>query len=283
MRPTDSSPGVSIIIPAWDDYGRVKPTLDYLIPSLDDTGLPYEIIVVADGCSDGTPSLVKAYNRDNVCVLEFPTRLGKGGAIIKGFQQAAFDKMGFLDADSPLRIKEIMSLVGKLNEVEAAIASRWTIGTRPRFHAGTGRNILSVGWSVLSRGMLITKARDTQCGAKFFRARELRQIISKITIRNWAFDLDLLYQWEHAGYSYNEVATAWDDRPGSKLTVWRAMPLMLLSMLCLRLLHSPAGRLFASDNRPYPIKRSIARVSDRASSGVQSRDYLDPPGDDQRA
>ncbi|EQD57475.1 glycosyl transferase, group 2 family protein, partial [mine drainage metagenome] len=201
----------------------------------------YEIVVVADGCSDGTPELVRSFGKANVRALEFPSRLGKGGAIVEGLMRARYDKAGFLDADSPLSSSDLPSLVGHLGAVEGVIASRWAPGRPPRFHDSAKRNILSIGWSTLARALLFTKCRDTQCGAKFFRTQELKPILPRITVRGWAFDIALLYHWEKAALGCLEVPTAWMDQPGSKLAIGRAIPMMFISLLGLRLINSPIG------------------------------------------
>ncbi len=79
--PGDGPEGLSIVIPAWNDCERLRPTLEKLIVGLDAAAVSHEIIVVADGCSDGTPEMVRSFARPNIRTLEFPSQLGKGGAI----------------------------------------------------------------------------------------------------------------------------------------------------------------------------------------------------------
>ena len=66
--------------------------------------------------------------------------------------------------------------------------------------------------------------------------------MERVTVRGWAFDLDLLYHWKEAGLTCDEVATPWTDAPGSKLVIYQAVPLMLVSLIVLRLVNSPIGR-----------------------------------------
>jgi dolichol-phosphate mannosyltransferase len=268
--PTELAPlpkGTSIVIPAWNDSDRLRPTLEHLIAGLDAATAPYELLVVADGCSDGTPELVRTYGRDNVRVLEFPNRLGKGGAIVEGLMRARYNKAGFLDADSPLAISDLLNLVAHLDRVEGVIASRWASGQRPRFHDSVGRNMLSIGWSVLARALLLTKCRDTQCGAKFFRTQELKRILSCITVRGWSFDIVLLYHWQKAGLSCFEVPTTWKEQPGSKLAIGRAIPVMFLSLLGLRLINSPIGMWTPLKVR-YRLHVKLARLLDGLQTPV---------------
>ncbi len=270
--------GTSVVIPAWNDSHRLAPTLTSLLSTLDRTGAPFEIIVVADGCSDGTPDLVRAFQRDDLRVLEFPTRLGKGGAIVEGFWQARFDRVGFLDADSPVAPGEVLELIGRLDEFDGAIASRWVAGRKPRFHDSTRRNLLSIGWSTLARALFLTKVRDAQCGAKFFRTRPLRRILRRVTIRSWAFDLDLLYHWEKSGFTCDEVATVWKDDPDSKLVVGQALPLMLCSLLGIRLINSPIGKWVPARGR-HKLRVTLGHLLYGFAASVRDGPPITPGAD----
>jgi glycosyltransferase involved in cell wall biosynthesis len=268
--------GTSIIIPAWNDGERLQPTLEYLIAGLDAANAKYEIVVVADGCKDGTPELVRSYGTPNVRVLEFPSRLGKGGAIVEGLMRARYDNAGFLDADSPLPVSDLLNLVGHLAGVEGVIASRWPPGQSPKFHDSARRNMLSIGWSVLSRGLLLTRCRDTQCGAKFFRTKDLKTVLRQVAVQGWAFDLALLYHWEKTGLGCLEVSTTWKDRPGSKLDIGRALPLMLFSLIGLRLINSPVGR-WTPETVRHGLRVKLGRLARGLMTSSQPAESPFPP------
>ena len=74
--------GISLIIPAYHEKNRIMKSLDKYIPVLESTGLKYEIIVVIDG-EDGTENLLNGIK--NLSYYKTLLRLGKGGAVKKGF------------------------------------------------------------------------------------------------------------------------------------------------------------------------------------------------------
>lgn len=265
--------GLSIVIPAWNEATRLRPTLERLIGGLVSVVDDYEIIVVADGCTDGTVQTARSFPHEHVRVIELPKRIGKGAAITRGVCEAKYDTTGFLDADSPITQDQLKALLDALGRTDCVIASRWAPGQRPHFHDDRLRNFLSVAWSVLARVMLLTTVYDSQCGAKFFRTRELRQIVTRVTVRGWAFDVAVLFHWNLAGNDVREVPIRWPDGPGSKLRVRRAVPIMFLSMLGLRLVHSPLGSL-TSQRWRYNLHVKLARLASGFQNAPQFRQRL---------
>ena len=81
--------------------------------------------------------------------------------------------------------------------------------------------------------------KDTQCGAKIFRRKVIEKIIPKITMSEWAFDVDLLYSLKREGIRIREVPTIWSDKEYSKLNLRKSGIQMLASLIRLRLIYSP--------------------------------------------
>lgn len=232
-------PRVSIVIPAWNEEGRLPETLERYLPLFERQGTSFEFIVVADGVSDGTAFVAEAYARRGVKVLRFPRRLGKGGAIIEGIRVTRYERVGFLDADGPVSADEVQRLVMELESHEGAVATRHLPrnGSRPSYLT-LHRYVLSKCWNVLTRLVLGMRISDTQCGAKFFRRLSLMDVVPRVALTNWAFDVSLLMHFTKAGHSLTEVPVEWRHNPGSKLRIERVAPLMLLSLIGIRLMSS---------------------------------------------
>ena len=62
-------PGVSIVIPAWNEEDRLARTLERYLPALVSRGDPFEVIVVVDGVRDRTAEVAARYAGRNVRVL----------------------------------------------------------------------------------------------------------------------------------------------------------------------------------------------------------------------
>ncbi len=242
VPPEPGEPGVSIVIPAWNEEDRLARTLERYLPALESRGDPFEVIVVVDGVKDRTAEVAAEYAARHVRVLRFPNKLGKGGAVLAGIKESRYEYVGYLDADGPISPQEMYGLVDYLRDVDCVVASRWTRGAsgveaEPLFNRLAGR-----GWNFLTRSLLFLPLRDTQAGAKFFQGRVVRSLLASVTLTNRAFDVDLLYHVRKEGHRVREVPVRWTHDPASRMPVGRAIPVMFVSLLGVRLANSPMGK-----------------------------------------
>jgi glycosyltransferase involved in cell wall biosynthesis len=240
--PQPFAPGVSIVIPAWNEADRIAPTLERYVAALEQRSDPFEVIVVADGNRDGTAEVAARFAERHVRVLRFDHKLGKGGAVLAGLREARYEFVGYLDADGPISPQEMYSLVGSLSDVDCVVASRWIRGAsgveaEPWFNRASGRI-----WNFLTRSLLFLPVRDTQCGAKFFKGPVARSLLRTVTLTNRAFDVDVLYHIRKEGRSLREVPVHWNYNENTRMPVGRAIPVMFVSLVAVRMMNSPIAK-----------------------------------------
>jgi glycosyltransferase involved in cell wall biosynthesis len=238
----ETGPGLSIVIPAWNEEDRLSRTLARYLPALEARGEPFEVIVVADGALDRTADVARSFASRGVRVLEFPQKLGKGGAILEGLRTARYENVGYVDADGPVAPSQIYSLVDTLKEVDCVIASRWMRGSvvlrsEPLFNQIAGRI-----WNFLVRALLKLPIQDTQCGAKFFKRSVVIPLLRTITVTNRAFDVVFLYHVRESGASVKEVPVTWSHDPNSRMPIGHAIPVMFVSLVGVCLMNTSAGK-----------------------------------------
>jgi len=92
----------SVIVPAHNEEGCVGTTLDALSGELDKRDFDYEIIVVADHCSDGTEKIVaeRAGKNKRVKLVENEKDPGFGMAVRAGLDAYAGDAVAVFMADA---------------------------------------------------------------------------------------------------------------------------------------------------------------------------------------
>ncbi len=170
-------------------------------------------------------------------------RLGKGGAIIRGFKFAASDLIGYVDADASTKPGAFDDLIKNIGNYDGIIASRKVRGAKLVKKEPFLQRFGSRGFNILARAAFGLPFRDTQCGAKLFTRKAVQTVLPELGITEFAFDIDLLYRLTKKGFQIRELPTVWEHKAGAKFNFaqrfWKLIPNMFLSLCRLRLLYSP--------------------------------------------
>ncbi|KAG7198217.1 hypothetical protein KM043_005624 [Ampulex compressa] len=118
----DWSVHLSVIIPAYNEEERLPPMLDECLEYLEKReklGLTYELIIVNDGSTDKTVSIVEEYavKYKNIKMLSLVKNRGKGGAVRLGMLSARGSVILFADADGATKFKDLEKLEASLKDV----------------------------------------------------------------------------------------------------------------------------------------------------------------------
>lgn len=239
--------GVSVIIPAHNEERRIGKTLEayskYFNRLKKEENLNYELIVVINNTQDRTEDIVKQYKKKNpnIKYLNFKQG-GKGFAVIEGFKDALQrknDLIGFVDADRATLPEDFYDLIKNIGKYDGIIASRYMKGSIIRPKPTIARLIAKRMFNIFIRSILFLPFRDTQCGAKIFKRHALEKTIPKLSLSQWAFDVDLLYSMKLMKFKIKEIPTKWTDKEYSKINFWKAGPKMATAVIRLRILNSP--------------------------------------------
>jgi dolichyl-phosphate beta-glucosyltransferase len=211
---------VSVVIPAYNEELRLRPTLERLHAHLSARSASYEIVVVDDGSRDGTCEVVAAVATripHVVLVRQRPNR-GKGAAVRRGMLAARGRIRVMWDADCSMPPEELPRLLAPIEggSADIAIGSRYARGARtvkqPRYR---------VWWSRLCNRFiqrwLVPRVLDTQCGFKAFTARAALNLFGSATIDGWAFDLEILALARRRDFAIEEVGVEWKDDGRSRV------------------------------------------------------------------
>ena len=230
---------VSIIIPAYNEERRIKGTIEAYNNFFNKKKFDYELLVVINGTTDSTPAIIQSLqqSKPNLLMIDIPQG-GKGLAISAGFKNALErnnDLIGFVDADMATAPEAFDQLIQEIDDYDAIIASRYMPGAqvtpaRP-FVKRWGSKIF---FETLTRILFGINYYDTQCGAKLFKRRVIEKIAPFLSVRQWAFDIEILYLCKRFGFTVKEQPTVWHDKAGSKLRMMRAGSRMLGTLSRLR-------------------------------------------------
>ena len=91
---------LSLVLPAYNEAGRIEHTLARWIEALDHLGIAHEIIVIDDGSTDGTGQIVETVaGRHASLRVIHQANQGHGPAVISGYRAARGSWVFQVDAD----------------------------------------------------------------------------------------------------------------------------------------------------------------------------------------
>ena len=211
----------SIVIPAYNESSRLRPTLDTLLRYVHDQQWDVEILVVNDGSKDDTAQVVREYGKihPEILLLENPGNRGKGFSVRNGMLHARGDICLFTDADLSSPIEEAQKLLAAINAgADLAIGSRWLKAELQTERQPLYRQAFGRIFNLVLRVVLGMRFVDTQCGFKAFRREAVQRIFPLQKIERWGFDPEILYLARRAGLKVAEVPVVWAHSEGTRLS-----------------------------------------------------------------
>jgi glycosyltransferase involved in cell wall biosynthesis len=199
---------VSVLMPAFNEAERISSNIEETVETFKEFGCSWELIVVDDGSSDGT------YEKALVCCVKYPelvivkrnsSNLGKGRALKKAIHYISGDYVVFLDADldlHPVLIRTLFDIMF-LDNADIVIGSKMHPNSRVSYPLQ--RKVISMIYYWLVRLLFNLPCRDTQTGLKLFKTEVLRNVLPRLLVKEFAFDIELLANAHHLGYKIAEA------------------------------------------------------------------------------
>jgi len=237
--PAPDPPLLSVVVPAYDEENRIGASLKRMLAYFDAQDYTYEILVVDDGSTDGTVSLVEkiAACRPQVRLLSYASNRGKGYAVRYGMLRACGARLLFSDADLATPIEEVEKLLAKLNDgCDIAIGSRDVLGSELVKRQSLLRETGGKMFNRLVQLCAVPGIHDTQCGFKLFTQGAARSVFSRCQVDHFAFDVEVLYLAIRIfGLRVAEVPVRWAHQEGSKVRFFRDAWRMFKTLFRIRL------------------------------------------------
>ena len=185
---------LSLIIPAQNSEKVIKKSIEEYYAAFSGKVEKMEIIIICNACSDNTFEVCHSLiNKLPIKVIEIPHR-GKGYALIRGFNEAKYEIIGFLDSDNSFDLNKVIQMIDLLEENDLVIASKY-LQKQLRSQNSLMRRLISLGGGIISKFLFNLKLSDTQAGAKFFKKRVWDKIGKKNFVCNgFDFDIEFLYR-----------------------------------------------------------------------------------------
>ncbi len=181
-----------MVIPAYNEEDHIAMTVEKASRIIEDLGIKYEIIVVNDGSKDETEFRILecTHNNGHLKIVSYNKNMGKGYAVKLGFSNAIGDSVIFMDGDFEIDPDQIKRYIVALKSGDIVIGSK----RHPEsiVEAPVSRKFLSLGFNFLVRLLTGLRIGDTQSGLKAVRRENTKKVFSVLSVKRFAFDVELL-------------------------------------------------------------------------------------------
>jgi len=229
-NPGAAIPSIAIVMPAYNEAGRITGTFEAIAAYLARTGAALPLFLADDGSTDrttGTAWAVASRLGLPLTILRMPHR-GKAftvrDAMIAVSGRTDVDLLMLLDADNEISIDQLdraawssdprtLYIGRRVGEVDGSIAA-----TPPPF-----RRLMSTAMRLAARWLLGLRYPDTQCGFKLFPRALAFELFSQQQSAGWVFDAEILVIAQRSEMPIVEIPVTWQPRGVSRVSTGAAV------------------------------------------------------------
>lgn len=192
---------LSLIMPVYKQQDTIQKDIRDVVSVLKKGSIPFEIIPVIDGMVDRSMSEAKKVKDERVHPIGYKTNHGKGYAVRYGFAQAHGDVIGFMDAGGDLKSSSLPYMLEQFCWKKADIVIGSKLHHESKVQYPCVRKILSWGYQQIIKILFHLNIRDTQVGMKLYRRQVLEDVLPRLLVKKFAFDIEILAVAHHLGYT----------------------------------------------------------------------------------
>lgn len=165
---------LSIIIPAYNEERNLPVLLGEIHQALEPLGKDYEVLVVDDGSTDGTPDLLRDLMADDpgLRVLRLTPNSGQSAAFDAGFRHARAPVLATLDADLQNDPADLPRMLAKLEEGWDVVS-----GIRERRQDSWLRRMSSKIANGIRNRMTGASVTDVGCTLRVYRKEAVDRVL----------------------------------------------------------------------------------------------------------
>ncbi len=219
-------PLISISIPCFNEEKRLPEKLAPYLAYLDKNLPDYEIVLVNDGSTDGTPSMMRDLVAKNskIRVVSLPENHGRGFGMKTGVLAATGKYILETDADLPVSPDHILTFLDFLDQ-HPDVA--FVIGSREHPKSGF---VLKQTWVRVFAGKVFhrlftfvfnSQFKDVMCGFKMFRHDVAKEIFRYVYDEKFLAAGEIIFVANKFRYKIAELPVVWEDDRRSKVRVVR--------------------------------------------------------------
>lgn len=259
------SPRISVIMPALNEAQNIQRAVRNALTAFEKVGCNGEVIVVNDGSTDETPSLVEALTKHhaNVRMLSHARPMGIGRSFWDGVQTATGEIVTMLPGDAENDGYEILRYLPLTDHVDLVVPFVFNKGQR-----SFARQIIS---SLYRNGinLLFGTSLNYMNGTVLYR----RHILKTVHLKSPGFfyQTELLIRCIRAGYLYAEVPYGLMQREKGKS---KALTFSSLRRLIIDFIRLKFDLTKEAAEPLSPLSLSAKRCAEFPNQGVSTQSGL---------
>lgn len=157
---------LSIVIPAYNEEGAVKETIEEVREAMDPLDVPYEIIVIDDGSEDRTLEIAR---ETGVKVDTNQVNTGYGASLKRGIKHAQYEYVAIIDADGTYPPRYLPEMLAMCRDQDMVVGDRGAAMKNVPWVRKPAKWVLNTFASFLAE----RKLNDLNSGLRVFRKSEL--------------------------------------------------------------------------------------------------------------
>lgn len=191
---------VSLIIPAFRQEQTIEKDIKRIKEVMNQLRYDYEIIVVVDGEVDKTLDNAKKVKDPKVKIFGYQHNHGKGYAIRYGMVRSKGSIIGYLDAGMDLDPNGLSLMLEEFEwqKADIIVGSKRHPGSKVNYPFS--RKVISFISQLWIWFLFGLNVRDTQVGMKFFKRRVIEDVLPRLLVKKFAFDIEILVVAFNLGY-----------------------------------------------------------------------------------
>lgn len=206
----------SVIIPAYNEEGAIKETIDGLkkFLAVNYQESDYEIIIVNDGSIDRTKEIIE--NTSGIKLINHQYNKGYGASIKNGVKNSKYDWVLLFDADGQHNPSSISEIIKESDDADMVIGKRTGRYKEPLVRK-PGKRILEF----VAKYLVGQKIPDINSGFRLIKKEYFNQFVHLFP-NGFSISTTSTMAFLNAGLNIKYVATVSNKRTGSKSTVRQA-------------------------------------------------------------
>ncbi len=220
-------PELSVFFPAYNEEGNIRATVEKAIAVLEEIVPRWEVVVVDDGSTDGTATiikgLIKKYPQRVRAITHRPNR-GYGGALKSGLYGCRYQWIAFTDADGQFDFGEIYHFIDVAKREKADLVIGYRFDRQDSFVRMLIAKMLKL-WNFV---FYQVRFKDADCGFKLIK-KEVIDKIPRLQTESAMTETEFLIRAKRAGFRFEEISVrhyprlTGEQTGGDPKVIWRAV------------------------------------------------------------